>query len=376
MTSPPEPSSPVPLVLHVIPTAVARGAQREARALADRLDAPGIRHHRLMSLFAGPAQVPVDECLGYPNTRPAGAGFDLRLVPRLRRVLTRLCPSVVVAHGGDPLKYLVPALIGRRIPLVYYATGTFARADRWTRVMAWRLLVRRPAVVAAEGEEVLDECRLLLHVPARRLVLAPNGRDPDEFRPAVAADGPEAPAIAFVGALTDGKRPGRFIEVTAALRRRGLVLRALLCGDGPLRPALEGPASRAGVELLGARDDVAALLREADVFLFPSLPTGEGMPGVLIEAGLTGLPAVATDVPGVRTIVGDGLNGFVVDPGDLPAMVDATARLLESPDLRRRMGAAARQRCSSSFSVDAVADCWASFLVPLVTGPDHQRGGR
>ncbi len=139
------------------------------------------------------------------------------------------------------------------------------------------------------------------------------------------------PVLAFVGALTPGKRPQRFVEVVAALRRRGVELRAVVCGDGPLAPSLAGPAAAAGVELLGSRSDVAEVLRGADVFVFPSLPTGEGMPGVLIEAGLTGLPVVATAVPGVRTIVEDGTSGFVVDVDDLDAMVEATARLLLWP---------------------------------------------
>src|SRR5271165_3059446 len=91
----------VPVVLHVIPTATARGAQREARALATRLDAPGTRHHRLLSLFAGPRQVPVDIALDYPGGARTAQGFDPRLVVRLRAVLRRAGPAVVVAHGGD-----------------------------------------------------------------------------------------------------------------------------------------------------------------------------------------------------------------------------------------------------------------------------------
>jgi len=103
----------VPVVLHVIPTAAARGAQREARALATRLEVPGVRHHRLLSLFAGPRQVPVDLAIDHPGGERPAVGFDPRLVPRLRTVLRREAPTVVVAHGGDPLKYVVPAMIGR-----------------------------------------------------------------------------------------------------------------------------------------------------------------------------------------------------------------------------------------------------------------------
>ncbi|HUI03116.1 MAG TPA: glycosyltransferase family 4 protein [Acidimicrobiales bacterium] len=364
-----------PLVLHVIPTAVARGAQREARALATVLDVPGARHHRLLSLFAGPSGVPVDVDLAHPARGQAGVGFDVRLARRLRAELRRLDPAVLVAHGGDPLKYLVAATLGARRPLAYYATGTFEHAARPARVRAWRALVRRADVVACEGSEVLDEVRRLLRVPPARSLLAPNGRDPAEFHP---PDGPhpEPPTVAFVGAFTTGKRPDRFVAVVDALRRRGMPVRAVACGDGPLKASLEERAAAAGVRLLGSRADVAEVLRGADLFVFPSRPTGEGMPGVLIEAGLTGLAVVASAVPGVSSVVEDGVTGFVVDAEDAEAMVDATARLVADPGLRRRMGAAARQRCAAQFSLDAVAACWTAFLSPLVAGAVSARAGR
>jgi glycosyltransferase involved in cell wall biosynthesis len=383
----------IPLVLHVIPTATARGAQREARALATCLDVPGVRHHRLLSLFAGDEQVPVDITLAHPGGDRPAQGFDPRLVIRLRAELRRSSASVVVAHGGDPLKYLVPAMLGTRTPLAYYATGTFEHAASPMRVALWRALIRRADVVAAEGDEVLEQCRQLLRVPEDHSLLAPNGRDPDEFHPpeggwppggrqgqgqgqgaADAGSGP--PVLAFVGALTPGKRPDRFVEVVAALRRRGVEVRAIACGGGPLAGALAGPAAAADVAMLGSRSDVAEVLRGADVFVFTSSPTGEGMPGVLIEAGMTGLATVATAVPGVRTIINDGEGGFVVDVDDLEAMVDATARLVSDGALRRSMGDAARRRCVERFSLEAVAACWLSFLEPLVERAVSARRGR
>ena len=227
---------------------------------------------------------------------------------------------------------------------------------------------------------------------ADRLVLAPNGRDPAQFFPRTVApdpvvsaplssqigprpspSGPE-PVLVFVGALTEGKRPDRFVEVVAAVRARGHKLRALMCGDGPLAARLAAPAASAGVEMLGPRADVAEILRDADCMVFPSVPTGEGMPGVLIEAGLSGLPVVASAVPGVRWIVDDGVTGLVVEPDDFSAMVDATARLVADHALRAAMGDAARRRCDAHFSLEAVARCWWSFLEPLVArGVSEQR---
>jgi glycosyltransferase involved in cell wall biosynthesis len=156
------------------------------------------------------------------------------------------------------------------------------------------------------------------------------------------------------------------VEVIAALRRQGIDCRARLVGDGPLRGALEEPARRADVELLGSRSDVAELLRSSDLMVFPSLPAGEGMPGVLIEAGLSGLPVVATDVPGVRSVIEDGVTGVVVPVADVDAMVRAVAMLVDDVDRRQALGRAARQRCLERFSLPAVAACWLRVLTPLL----------
>ncbi len=281
-------------------------------------------------------------------------------------------PDVVVAHGSEPLKFLVPAMVGRRRPLAYYAIGTYSGSDRTSQLRLWRTLVSRADRIAAEGEEVRDECIDRLGVPPHRVVVTPNGRDPGVFHPADAGE-PEAgdegslPVhLLFVGALTSGKRPERFVEVVAALRSRGLELRATMIGDGPLRAAVALPAEKARVELLGSRSDVAEQMRRADLMIFPSRPEGEGMPGVLIEAALSGLPVVATAVPGVASIVQDGQTGLVVPVDDLEAMVCATADLVEDGRRRQRLGQAGRQRGLDHFSLDAVGRVWMDLLRPLL----------
>jgi glycosyltransferase involved in cell wall biosynthesis len=359
----------LPLVLHVIPTTVARGAQLEARALADQLDRPGVRVHRVLSLFDGPAEVVADLSLGHRGGSTPGVGYSWPLVRRVRAALDRFDPAVVVAHGSEPLKYLVPAMAGHRRPLVYYAIGTYSGGDRQIQLRLWRYLFSRVDLVAAEGDEVLAEYVTRFGVPSSRAALAPNGRDPDLFRPRSAdeSDGPaDPPLVIFVGALTSGKRPDRFIDLVAAARAEGVSLRAELFGDGPLGPGLTAPAHRAGVELRGSRADIADQMRRADVLVFCSRPAGEGMPGVLIEAGLSGLPVVATDVPGVRSIVDDGRTGIVVGVEDGDALLAATTRLIGDPELRSAMGRAARRRCVERFSLAAVGDRWLSLLEPWV----------
>ncbi|MHB8430919.1 MAG: glycosyltransferase family 4 protein [Acidimicrobiales bacterium] len=363
-------SDPDPLVLHVIPTGSARGAQREARALTDALDSPGVRRHRLLTLFGGANNVPADIEVGHPGGQSPAVGLDVRLVVRLWRELSRLQPAVVVAHGSEPLKYLIPAMAGRRRPLAYYAIGTYSGSRGRLQLELWKWLVGRADVVAAEGQEVRLECIELLGVPEDRVHLCPNGRDTETFAPApttALAEQP-VPLVVFVGALTENKRPDRFIQVVDRLRALDLPVRAVMVGDGPLRDEVSAAARQAGVELLGARSDVAEQLRRSSVLVFPSRPAGEGMPGVLIEAGLSGLPCVATDVPGVRSIVDDGVTGVVVPVDDLDAMVEATRRLLCDPDRCSRMGEAARRHCVANFSMESVTARWLELLRPLLGG--------
>jgi len=360
------PSTTVPLVLHVIPTRVARGAQREARAVADQLNRPGVRSHRLLSLFDGPREVEVEHALDYPWRGSSWIGFDPRFVLRLRSELARLDPTVVVAHGSEPLKCLVPAGVGRRSPLLYYAIGTYSGSSRRTQLWAWRFLVGRADQLAAVGAEVRQECIDLLRVPPERVLLASNGRDPELFRPRASAVTSSPPRVVFVGALTNGKRPGRFVDLVVRLRDEGIPLRAEMIGGGPLFDQLAAPADAAQVDMLGSRADVADLLPQADLLVFTSRPEGEGMPGVLIEAGLCGIPAVATDVPGVRSVLADGETGLVVPVDDLPAMTAAVAGLLLDEARRTTMGRAARERCTERFSLDAAGAQWMDVLGPLL----------
>jgi glycosyltransferase involved in cell wall biosynthesis len=351
------------LVLHVIPTPVGRGAQRAARSLVDSLDGHNGVSHRLISLFDGPSDVPVDGGLRHPGT---AEGFNLTMLVRVRKLISDLGPSVVVAHGGEPMKYLVPALVGSRCRLVYCVIGTFAGNATRANLEKWKQIMRRSALVVAVGDEVLDECVSRFGTDPTRAVLIPNGRDPSVFHPQPRSSvRPERATVIFVGALTVQKRPDLFIEIARLLKAEGRGVRALMVGDGPLRSSLGPLAQGGGVELLGARQDVPDLLRDADVLVFPSSPAGEGMPGILIEAGLSGLPVVSAPVPGARSVIESGRTGEVV-PAEAHAMATAVGELLDDPERRSAMGSAARARCQLEYSLDVMASRWSDALQPLI----------
>ena len=146
----------------------------------------------------------------------------------------------------------------------------------------------------------------------------------------------------------------------------GLDVEGVVVGDGPMLSEITAWPQALPIEVLGRRSDVPEILSQADVFLFTSLEEGEGMPGVLIEAGFAGLPVVTTEVPGARTVIEDGVTGFVVDVDDLDGFVDAARRLATDPDLRRRMGEAARARCLAEFTLEVSVGVWRDLLTGLI----------
>ncbi|PBC71375.1 glycosyltransferase involved in cell wall bisynthesis [Streptomyces sp. TLI_235] len=347
-----------PAVLHLVTDPRRRGAQNLARDLHAELLRRGHRSE-LRSLRPHP------DAPGTEDARPLGPTRYHPATLRALRAAARRA-DVVVAHGSSTLPACAAALLGSRTPFVYVNIGD---PRHWTASPARRLrtglLLRRAAAVAAisDGarEVLLDHYRL----PARTVRTIPNGRSADRYPPAadeadrqaaraalgLPADGP---LLAWVGALAAEKRPDLAIDALALLPGVHLAL----AGDGPLRAATAARDTTARARFLGTLADPAPLYRAADALLLTS--DSEGVPGVLVEAALAGLPAVATDVGWVRDIVLDGITGTLVPPGDATALAGAVDRLLA--DAHGALGAAARRHALDRFDLAVVTDAWQQLL--------------
>jgi glycosyltransferase involved in cell wall biosynthesis len=337
--------------------------------LRDALDREG-EHHEVLTLFAAPpALLQPEHCLEVPDGRLRSAGFSPLAAWRLRRFLKRTRPAVVVSHGGEPLKYLFLAL-PRGSALVYYRIGTANDhlANPWHRRL-YRLLVARSRLIVAISDDTAAEARELFGVPSAKIEVVPNTRDPEVVRRRRADSAPSEDrevVLLFAGHVSVDKGADRFERAVVELRRRGLPVRGVVAGEGPLHDDLVARADRSGLEVLGRVADMVGLFSRCDVFAFPGIDR-EGMPGVLIEAGLCELPVVATAVPGVRDVVEHEVTGFVIEPSDDGALCERLAQLVSDPDLRRAMGAAGRARCVERFSIDHVAAEWRRVLAPLLS---------
>jgi glycosyltransferase involved in cell wall biosynthesis len=172
--------------------------------------------------------------------------------------------------------------------------------------------------------------------------------------------------ILFVGRLEPGKRPALFLEVIENLRDR-VAFEACIVGDGPLRGSLKRRAGACGVNLLGVRTDVPELMRRASVLVMTSATNTEGMPGVLVEAGLSGLPVVSTRAAGVSDVVVNDQTGFATsdDPAELANRVEY---LLTNATVCATTGEQAREQSIARFSIAATATRWKLLTTALTAG--------
>jgi glycosyltransferase involved in cell wall biosynthesis len=173
-----------------------------------------------------------------------------------------------------------------------------------------------------------------------------HGVDLNRFResePAQVTDTDGSVVLLFVGRLVEGKGVFDLLTAFEKLKTKENVS-LLVVGDGPLRAevttrAEEGKTAE-DIHLLGYRDDIAAVMQDADVLVLPSYR--EGTPRVITEGLASGLPVIATDIAGIPEQVRDGENGILITPGDVSALTDAIAILVESSSRRAKMSRQAR----------------------------------
>jgi glycosyltransferase involved in cell wall biosynthesis len=184
----------------------------------------------------------------------------------------------------------------------------------------------------------------------------------------------EAPLVGIVSRLVPTKAHEVFLAGAARILAELPGAHFVVAGDGePERRAmLEAMAARpplAGrVHFLGWRSREALRAVYADLDLLTTTSDAEGTPVVIIEGMTAGLPVVATDVGGVRSLVRDGVTGRLVPPRDPEAWARACLELLRDPERRREMGAAARAQAYPKYDVSTLLGTMSELYPALVAG--------
>jgi len=187
-----------------------------------------------------------------------------------------------------------------------------------------------------------------------------NGLDLAEFEHADFSSA--TPLIIAVGRLIPKKGFGDLIRSCALLAQRGKSFRCEIIGEGPLENELRGEIGRLGLQneivLAGAKPQtqLRRRLAAANVFVLPSVidPDGgmDNLPTVIMEAMATGLPVVSTNIGGIPEMVIENETGFLVQPGDAPAMADAIEKVVNDRSSAARLGRSGYERSLSLFSIE------------------------
>lgn len=200
-------------------------------------------------------------------------------------------------------------------------------------------------------------------VPPERARLIPGtGVDVKRFAPGEARRN-GTPVVLFAGRLLWDKGVAEYVAAAERLAAKGVRARFLVAGEPDPGNPRSIPAERVGrwsrdglVEFLGRCEEMAALLRRVDVAVLPSYH--EGVPLFLLEAAASGLPIVATDIPGCRMVLEPGDNGLLVPPRDPEALAAALERVLVDENLRAVMGRASRKIAESRFDQRSILDAY------------------
>jgi len=286
--------------------------------------------------------------------------FDWRAVSMLEHLLRSERIALMHAHLYHANLYGRLACLRARVPAVVSVHNTYT-APKLHRRLINRLLARGTKRVIAVSEDIKRDLMRHDGIPAERIAVIANGVDFSRLssplsraqaRHRLGID--EATlAIGCVARLEEQKGIRFLLEAMAELR--DLPVRLFLIGDGRLRGELEQRAASLRVSefssFLGMRADVPDILPALDLYAMPSL--WEGLSIALLEAMAAALPVVATDVGGVRQVLGEDACGLRVSPGNAGELARAIRQLAVSPERRAALGERARRRALERFSLDA-----------------------
>ena len=278
-------------------------------------------------------------------------------------------PVVLHAHFGPDGLRALPLAERLAIPLVTTLHGYDASRSDWALLRSGRLSWMRYAVLKRRLQrggalfiavsEAVRRRAIARGYPADRTITHYIGVDLKRHAP---AGGEKGETVLFVGRLVEKKGVDILLRAFAGVRARRPSASLSIIGDGPRRRSLERLAGRLGVggvvTFLGEQppEVVVHHMRRASVLAVPSVTArdgdAEGLPTVIVEAAACALPAVGTDHAGIPEAIADGKSGFVVPERDPAALAARLSAVLESRDLRDRMGAAARALAIQRFDGD------------------------
>ena len=368
-------------ILHLTASTFFGGPERQMLGLAEHLGRP------FRSSFASfPEGGRCDEFLG----KVRSSGFDATHLPAdtpnvraavggLSDHLRRVRADVLVTHTFKP--NILGRVAARRvgIPCVAVSRGwtwenlkvrVYETMDRLNLRFVDRVVAVSDGQAARVRKAGVPSSRLAVIRNAARLnaFVTPDPAFRDRLRAFCSTDTQVSHVVLAAGRLSPEKGFAVLVEAAADVLKTNPQCGFVLFGEGPERAALEARVRELGIvarfRMPGFTADLDKFLAFADVVVLPSFT--EGLPNVALEASAAGVPVVATAVGGTPEVIADGQTGFLVPSGQPAAIADRLRQLLDSADLRARMGTAGRERMRAEFTFAAQAERYAELFHSLV----------
>jgi glycosyltransferase involved in cell wall biosynthesis len=350
------------------------GAERQLQQLAPRLRAQGFEIHVITR--REPGLLPFEVIEDVPVYRMPSIGpkpvARVTFANAAVAELTRLRPDLVHAH-----EILAPASIAVRSkainkhPVVLKLLRGGVRGDIFKLKLRpfWQTYfakLKRSVdgfiTISHEIDRELDS----LNVDPQKRFFIPNGVDTSRYVPASEEHKqelraelslpPQAHIVVYAGRLVREKRVDYLLKIWDAIRAKYFDAHLLILGDGSEESRLKEMSAQlrqGGVQFAGRVDDAGSYFQAADIFVLPS--STEGLSNSMLEAMSCGLPVLATKVGGAPDVIEQNIHGCLIPPDDIDSLQWGLESLLADQSLRLSLGAAARKRILSDFSLDSIA---------------------
>lgn len=306
-------------------------------------------------------------------------GLDLSILRKIKLILKEEHPDILHPHQYTPYFYTVASCFSLKRPqIVFTEHGRFFP----DKLSSKRVIFNQIAKFFTDA--IIGVCEFSKEAlvkyekfPKDKIEVIYNGIKIEEFLKETDVESkrkslglsPSDKIIGTVGRLCLEKNHRMLIQAFGEVRKKIKEVKLLIIGDGELRPELEAFSRKMylanDILFLGEHPDVAELMKIFDVFALSS--DSEAASLVLLEAMASGLPVVATDVGGNPELVLDGETGILVERGNYKNFAQAIIRILQTNDLKTKMGIAGEERVIEKFTFEKMVNAYIELYNRLIS---------
>ncbi len=294
---------------------------------------------------------------------PANNGIDYLSFWKLFKIFREERPNIIHTHNTQPFVEGGIAAILAKTPVHVHTDHGRQFPDKRRYMFAEWVFSHFANQMVAVSENLKKDISKYESISPDKIKVILNGIDGNKYknkidknkkRQELNIDNRYNPILGFVGRLSSEKGLTYLIKAMKNLVKEFPNILLLIVGDGGLLEELTQEAKALGLEnnirFLGPRPDINEILGILDVFVLPSLR--EGLPLVLLEAAAASLPIIATEVGGNKQVVTDGINGFIVKPGDVISLYNAIKQLIIDEGMRKEFGCKSFDLFINNFTID------------------------